>query len=559
MVRRFFQVLNQEIRGLHEAAYLLGFFALLSQILALLRDRLLAGAFGAGQTLDVYYAAFRLPDLIFVGIASMVSIYVLIPFLSERAHSREAEQKFINAIFTVFSAAILLVGLLAFFLTPVLLRHFFPGLVVDGLLSEVVLLTRILLLQPILLGFSNLLGSITQTRQRFLIYAVSPLLYNLGIIFGILALYPAWGIAGLGWGVLVGAFLHLLIQFPFILEERLLPRPTRTIDWKTVGAVVKLSLPRTLALSAHQIALLFVVGLASVIASGAIAVFQLAYNLQAVPLAIVGVSYSVAAFPTLARLFTSGDRPQFLAHVANAARHILFWSLPIMALFIVLRAQIVRVILGVGAFGWQETRLTAAALALFAISLAAQNLNLLFVRAYYASGNTKKPLVVNLITAILVIVFSFGLVVLFESVPAFRVFMETLLRVTGIPGTAVLMLPLGYSLALIINAILLWILFQRDFSRFFKEVAPTFIQSAVAAFIMGAVSYLGLDILDDVFNLDTFWGILLQGFLAGLAGILAGIAFLLVLKNSELTEVVRALRRKFWKTPALAPEVEKLE
>jgi len=559
MVRRFFEVLHKEIRGLHEAAYLLGFFALLSQVLALLRDRLLAGAFGAGQTLDIYYAAFRIPDLIFVGVASVVSIYVLIPFLSERVGNPEAERRFVDTIFSAFFVVISFVSLLAFALAPVLIAWFFPGFVLQGIVDEAVLLTRILLLQPILLGISNLLGSITQTRQRFLIYAVSPLLYNIGIIFGILALYPPLGLMGLGLGVLLGALLHLMVQLPFIIEERLAPRPRFSIDWGMVMSVVRLSLPRTLALSAHQVALLFVVGLASVLATGAIAVFQFAYNLQAVPLAIVGVSYSVAAFPTLARLFTAGDRTAFLEHVVTAARHILFWSLPIMALFIVLRAQIVRVILGVGAFGWEETRLTAAALALFAISLAAQNLSLLFVRGYYASGNTRKPLIVNLITAALVVVFSFALVVLFQSAPAFRESMEALLRVSGIPGTEVLMLPLGYSLALIVNAVLLWILFQRDFRRFFMEVAPTLFQSAAAALLMGVVSYLGLDLLDDVFNLNTFWGILLQGLLSGLAGILSGIAFLTIVGNAELTEAARALRRKFWKTPALAPETEKLD
>lgn len=558
-MRRFFQVLHSEIRGLHEAAYLLGLFALLSQLLGLVRDRLLAGSFGAGDTLDVYYAAFKFPDLVFVGIASVVSIYVLIPFLSERAGSREAERRFVDDIFTVFFVVIATVSVVLFFAASHLCELFFPGLAARGLIDEVVLLTRILLLQPILLGLSNLLGSIIQTRQRFLIYAVSPLLYNIGIIMGILVFYPRFGLVGLGAGVLLGAFLHLLIQLPFILEERLFPRPSFSIDWKTVGKVISLSLPRALALSAHHVALLFVVGLASVIATGAISLFQLAYNLQAVPLSIIGVSYSVAAFPTLARLFSDGRRTQFLEQMVTATRHILFWSLPIMALFFVLRAQVVRVILGVGAFGWTETRLVAAALALFAVSLAAQNLSFLFVRGYYATGHTKKPLYINLFTALLVVVFSFGLVALFETSVLFREMMEALLRVSDIPGTVMLMLPLGYSLALIINAALLWIFFQRDFSHSFITVGATFMKSAIAAVVVGAISYLGLRLLDDVFNLDTFWGILLQGLLSGLAGIIVGIVVLSILKSEELPEAMGALRRKFWKTPALAPEAERLE
>jgi putative peptidoglycan lipid II flippase len=559
MVRRLFETLHREVRGLHEAAYLLGFFALCSQLLALVRDRLLAGTFGAGSELDLYYAAFRYPDLIFVGIASMVSIYVLIPFLSERAEDRGAERAFLNSVFTVFSLAIVSVSVLAYVFTPRLLTLSFPGLMSGTHGETLTLMTRLLLLQPILLGLSNLLGSITQSRERFRLYAVSPLLYNAGIMGGILFLYPLYGLPGLSLGVVFGALLHLAIQFPFVAGEGLLPRVTTKIDFRSVRRVVLLSLPRTLALSAHQLALLVIAGFASLLTPGSIAVLNLAYNLQAVPLTIVGVSYSVAAFPTLARFFSGGKHQEFLEQVIAATRHILFWSLPALALIIVLRAQIVRVILGAGAFGWTETRLTAAALALFAISLAAQSLSLLFVRGYYASGNTKKPLFVNLLSAMLVVVLALFLTSLFTHTPAFRDTVEALLRVSDIPGTEVLMLPFAYSLAALLNAGLLWFLFQRDFSSFFSRVGRTFRHSALAALLMGGVAYFMLDVLDEVFNLDTFWGILLQGLGAGLTALFSGVMLLSLLKSEELAEAMRALRHKFWKTPVIQPEAEQIE
>src|SRR3972149_427019 len=110
--------------------------------------------------------------------------------------------------------------------------------------------------------------------------------------------------------------------------------------------------------------------------------------MQSVPLAIVGVSYSTALFPTISRLFSEGNRQKFVSEMIIAARHIVFWSIPITVLFIILRAQIVRTILGAGEFSWSNTRLAAAALAIFSISVLAQSLSLLFVRAYYASGRT---------------------------------------------------------------------------------------------------------------------------------------------------------------------------
>lgn len=559
MVRRLFETLHREVRGLHEAAYLLGFFAILSQILGLIRDRLLAGEFGAGVELDVYYAAFRFPDLIFVGIASVVSIYVLIPFLSERTDDPREMRRFIDSVFTAFSLAMVVVSVIVYFLAPKLLEISFPGLMGGRSGELLVTMTRILLLQPILLGLSNLLGSITQTRERFRLYAISPLLYNVGIIIGIIALYPTFGLPGLVIGVVLGALLHMAVQLPYVLSVGLLPRPTQSIDWTLIRKVVFLSLPRTLALSAQQIALLIIAGFASLMAPGSIAVLNLAYNLQAVPLSIVGVSYSVAAFPTLARFFSGGHHKEFLEQVVAAARHIIFWSIPAIALIVVLRAQMVRVVLGAGEFGWTETRLTAAALALFAISLTAQSLSLLFVRGYYAAGNTRKPLIINIISAGLTVVFSIAFLYWFSASATFVYTVESLLRVVGIKGTEVLMLPLGYTLASIINVILLWVVFQRDFNRFFSRIAGTLLESLAAAVTMGTVAYFMLDVLDDVFNLDTFWGIFLQGFLSGLSAIFAGVALLASLKSEELREAVTAIRHKFWRTPAIAPEVERLE
>jgi len=228
MVRRILQLIHSEIRGLHEAAYLLGLFALFSQILALVRDRLLAHFFGAGTTLDIYYASFRIPDIIFVSIASIVSIYVLIPFLAEKgALSKSAEKRFIDNVFSAFSLSIIGISLVVFLFVPQLTKFLFPGLFETPLYNDLIVITRILLLQPIFLGFSNLLGSIVQTRGRFMLYAISPLLYNVGIIIGIFFLYPFFGMAGLAMGVVLGALLHFGVQLPYIVKSGFLPKPIR--------------------------------------------------------------------------------------------------------------------------------------------------------------------------------------------------------------------------------------------------------------------------------------------------------------------------------------------
>ncbi len=551
---RLWKILNGEMRGLHEAAYLLGFFALASQVLALLRDRLFAGAFGAGATLDAYFAAFRIPDLILISAASLVSASILIPFLVEKERDgKKEERQFIDALFSAFFLGIAALAAIAYIFAPRIVPLFFPGFS-DGLSSDTILLTRIMLLQPILLGISNLFGSILQARGRFFVYAVSPLLYNFGIIFGVVLLYPTIGIAGLAWGVVFGAALHMLVQAPAVLSVGLLPRLTSSFPWSELKRVAILSLPRTASLGALNLASLVLLSIASSIGAGSIAIFSFAWNVQSVPLAIVGVSYSLAAFPTLVRLFAKKAANEFIAGVATAFRSIVFWSLPAAALFIVLRAQIVRVILGAGEFSWTDTRLTAAALAIFAVSLAAQSLSLLFLRAHYASGCTARPLIASAIAAAATVLFGFALAIAFARYQQFQFFMESLLRVPNVAGSKVLALPLAYSLGAFLHLALLWLFFAQNVRGLWRRVSRSVFENFAGAVLAGAAAYGGLNFFDNFFNLEKTAGIFLQGFLAGLLGIAVWVLALYLLKSRDLAEAWATLHRKVWRQKAISPD-----
>jgi putative peptidoglycan lipid II flippase len=559
MVKKFLHFFNKEIAGLHEAAYLLAFFAFLSQILALVRDKLLAHTFGASHTLDLYYAAFRIPDLVFVSIASVVSASVLVPFFMERMNDDpEKGKKFVNNVFSAFFFCVIAAGIVVFFLAPTLLRVLLPGFADDPSFPELISATRILLLSPVFLGISNFLSSITQMHRRFLVYALSPLVYNLGIIVGIVFLYPLMGLVGLLWGVVVGSFLHMAIQIPFIIHKGLFPRLSWNIHWASIKKVVLVSLPRTLTLSSNQLASFFLVALASLMSGGSISVFNLAFNLQSVPLTIVGVSYSSAIFPTLSKFFVRGERNEFLAKMVESARHIIFWSVPITVLFVILRAQIVRTIYGSGLFSWADTRLTAAALALFIISVVGQSLILLFVRAYYAEGRTTKPLIINIISSLCIALLGYVLTKAFFAFPVFRFFLEDLLKVSGQTGTSVLILPLAYSLGVFLNTYFHWHMFERDYPGFTRPVFATLFHSFSASVIMGYITFISLRFFNLFFTLDKAWGVFMQGFCAGIVGIIAGIIILYLLKNKELQEVWAALHQKIWKAKVVLPEQETL-
>jgi putative peptidoglycan lipid II flippase len=559
MGKKIFAFLNREVKGLHEAAYLLAVFALLSQVLGLVRDRLFAHNFGASEILDIYYAAFRIPDLIFVSVASIVSISVLIPFLIDRLTTEKDQAKeFLSNVFSIFLVFIVFVSAVVFFLIPYLVPFLFPGLNSEGARESLIGLSRILLLSPILLGLSNLFASVTQIYKRFFIYAISPILYNVGIIIGIIFLYPVFGLAGLGIGVVLGALLHLLVQIPAIAQEGFMPRFGLRFNFSEVKKVAALSLPRTLTLSASQIVLLFLISRASLMAEGSIAVFNFSFNLQSVPLAIIGVSYSVAAFPTLARLFSEGERGKFARQISSAARHILFWSFPAITLFIVLRAQIVRTILGSGEFTWSDTRLTAAALALFAFSIVSQALVLLFVRGYYAAGRTARPLIINVSTSLFIIVLSYGLTHLFSTSLFFQYFMESLLRIEGLPGSAVIMLPLAYSIGMIMNSLILWYYFDRDFQEFSFSIKKAFTHAFSSAVFMGVVAYHFLILFGRLLDITTFKGIFLQGLFSGVIGIISGVLLLRLLGNEEIEEISKSVRKKFWKSRVISADKESL-
>jgi len=192
MVNKVLNILSREFSGLHQAAFLLGTFALLSQVLALVRDRIFAHSFGASATLDVYYAAFRIPDLLFAGVASLVSVTVLIPFLVKKIEgNRNDAKKFLSDIFTSFLSFIAIISVILFFAIPWLSSILFPGFS-SAQQSSLVALTRILLFSPIILGLSNLFGSVTQTFRKFFIRFKSGVLQHWNYFWCTVSLSYIW-------------------------------------------------------------------------------------------------------------------------------------------------------------------------------------------------------------------------------------------------------------------------------------------------------------------------------------------------------------------------------
>ncbi|HRH55661.1 MAG TPA: lipid II flippase MurJ [Candidatus Paceibacterota bacterium] len=540
MVRKILSSLTAPVRGLHQAAYVLAGLTLASQALALLRDRLFAHSFGAGDILDLYYAAFKIPDLVFALVASLVSAYVLIPRIA--GGKREESKALISQTATfLFVAGGLLCGVLAIFARP-LLFMLFPDAIASPNAEEFVLLARVLLIQPIILGLSGIATSVTQVKRRFVLFALSPVLYNIGIIVGTVFLYPHFGLLGIGMGVVGGAFAHLLIHIPVLIHEKLFPRLV-ILSPRALWEVIRDSVPRSLALAVGSLTALVLTILAAQTGEGSIAVLSLALNLQAVPLSLIAASYATAAFPVLAESMEAKRYDAFKITLSAAARHIIFWSAILSVLVLVLRAHVVRIVLGSGAFDWDATRITAAILALLVVGLMAQGLVLLASRAFYAAQKSWNPLLIQIGGLVVSVGSAVGLLALATAFPDVRYFIEALLRVEDVPGTDILLIATGAMLGHLSMGVFALITLHRVAPGVSASLVRPMFEGLAAAILGGTATYGVLSFLGNLAPLTTLAYVFTEAALAGMVGLAVSAAVLALLANKEFKDLTDSLRK----------------
>lgn len=539
--------LNNEISSIHAAAFLLGAAGLLSRILGVARDRLLAAHFGAGRELDIYYTAFQIPDfmsvLFFLGAGSAA----ILPIFQEyAAKNRASAKRLISEISSLFFVGVASISFIVFIFAPFFMDYIAPGFSQSEKESATVL-TRIMLFSPILLGFSSIFSAVIQSFKRFFVYALAPVFYNLGIIIGIAAFVPFWGASGLAFGVLLGALLHVGIQFAAVWQLGFLPYPARF--WtRGVREIVRIAFPRALSIGLSHITLLVLVAIGSTLFEGSISVFNLAQNLYYVPVGVFGISYATAIFPRMSRAYIEKDAGEFFRELFTGIRTILFWVLPSAVLFIVLRAHIVRVTLGSGEFSWDDTRLTAASLAIFASAMGAGSLISLFLRGFYALEHTWSPFFINMGASLFSVLSAFYFIAILSSPSGVGDMLRDILRITGLPGGEVTGLALGFALGLIINAFFLYFSLTRKAGCVFGMCLSfpywAVIKIGIASLLGGGAAYAVRLSFSETFPLITFTQVLAHGVLAGLAGILVYFAALFALKSEDVFALWASMEKK---------------
>jgi putative peptidoglycan lipid II flippase len=507
------------------AAALVALSTLLSRLLGLVRDRLFAATFGAGPVLDAYFAAYRIPDLLFnlliLGTLSAAFLPVFTAYLSRGEKGRTEALETAHSLFTLTVIICSGLAVILFLLLPIALPILAPGFDPERA-RLAVQLSRIMLLQPILLGASSILGGMLTSVGRFFAYATAPVLYNIGIIAGVTLFLPQFGISGLAWGVVLGALLHLLVQVPGALRLGFRFRPVLTFRHEGIFRIGRLMVPRLIGLVVGQVGSLIVTIIGSTLVTGSIAVFSFAENLQAVPIGIVGISFAVAAFPQLSAAAARSAAKSFLETLIRSIRLILFLILPLSVAMLLLRAQIVRVVLGTGAFDWEDTVLTLNVLGILVLAVFAQSVTPLLARAFFALQDTRTPMAAGIGAIATNIV---GAVILG--------------RLYGVEGLAV-----AYAVASGVHFFtLLTLLHVRLGGLRDRELLSAVFRTGVAALAAGAAIQLLKAPIAAAVDMRMFWGVFIQLLGTSLGGLVVFILIGRLLKIEEIGILAEAMRR----------------
>ena len=533
----FKSLLNLKQKTITGAVGILAVSVLLSRFLGIIRDRLLAGNFGTSIDLDIYFAAFKIPDLIYSIIFAGGIVVSLLPLFSD-VYNKDKEKSwdFINNILNFFLISFVLIGILFFIFTPEIISSMVSGFDQNSI-NKTIDLTRLIFFSVLFFGLSSIFSTILNYFNRFVSYSLAPILYNVGIILGITLLAPQWGIMGVGLGVVFGSFLHLLIQIPTAIKCGYKYRFVLNIKDPGIKDFFTLILPRIIASSSAQINFIVITFIASGIGIGAISVFNLSNNLRYLPIGIIGVSFATASFPLLSKLWTEGKENEFCKSFVKVFNEVLYVSFPIGILIFILREEIIDIILKTGSFTSSDAQITSAALGLFFISTFAQTLVPIILRGFFSLKDTVTPTVIAIFFVILNLYLSLFFVSLFAGENFLTEIMRNLMGIDGLTNFSVLGLVLAFNIGLLFEFILLFYFFKRKFKNWnIKEIYISFIKIFSCSLLMGISAYYLLPIFRNIFNSS-----LIDFTLVTLVSLLIYVILTIALKMPEIKAVKRLI------------------
>jgi len=390
-------------RLLCNVVLVMAFFGL-SALTGVVRNMLIAQRFGLAAELDAYYAAFKLPDLLFAviggGALSTVFIPVFVSFLSGGHEGRPQEPDLAGAwqlASDVTNLVVLATGgasIVAAAFAPSLVHHFIaPGFNADDR-ELTVQLMRILLISVPIFAVSSVQTSVLHAFQHFFSPALAPVLYTLGVIFGAIWLAPRWGVHGLAVGAVIGAVFHLVVKLPWLLRVGLRWQPTARLGNPAVHRILLLMGPRVLDIGAFHLTFLVIANLASRLGPGSVSALEWGWDAMQLPETVIGTAFGLVALPTLADLATRGDHQAMRSTLGAMLRMALTLSLPAACGLVMLGRPLLQLLYQRGAFDEAATQAVYAALVCFAFGLAAHVSLELVARTFFALQDTITPLLI---------------------------------------------------------------------------------------------------------------------------------------------------------------------
>lgn len=522
LLKKSTSILFSQQTSIMSAATLIGALSVCSAVLGILHKRILVSVF-AGESrplLDAFFAAFRVPDFLFQLLVVGVLSATFIPVYTRLLHEEEARHRFVQTLMTILATAYMVVALIAG-LAAVPLIQIFTGkeFGTDQVLLAANLM-RVMLAAQLFFLLSNFLSGILQSNRSFLLPALSPILYNVGIIIGTVFLSPWFGIYGPTIGVLIGALIHFAIQLPLAIRFGF--RFRFRLAWQDVHVreVFRLMLPRGATQTTNALEDFAGVYVATSFGNTLLTSITFAQSLIAAPIRFFGVSIAQAALPFLSSEAREHDISGFVKLLIKTLHQIAFFMYAVAALLLVLRIPIVRLAFGAKEFPWKETVLLGQLVALYALAVGAVAMIHVLLRAFYALKETKTPFFVALI--------AMGVNILTMWVGAM------------IFGFGVHAIPLGFTVASLVELVLLLVtLFVRLRTFYWHEFFIPQLKIMLAAACMGGTLYMAMKFLDRlVFDTTRVLGLLALTGTASLAGAIVYIGFCALLSVEQLSILV---------------------
>ncbi|MBL8100402.1 MAG: murein biosynthesis integral membrane protein MurJ [Anaerolineales bacterium] len=524
---------NQQIA---RAAGTVMFAILLGQITGLIRGVLVAQTFGASPQLDSFFAANRVSETLFLLVAGGALGSAFIPTFTGLLAKDEKDSawRLASSIANALTLILILLALLIGFFAPQIVRFALaPGLATDPqLFSLTVTLLRIQLISAVLFGLGGLIVGILNAHQIFLIPALTPALYQLGIIFGVLFLAPSMGVYGLAWGVVIGAVFYLVIQLPSLLKILLNFRrqtadrrpPSFYFDFKDSNfkQVILLMGPRLLGVAIVQLNFWVNTWLASQMQSGSVTGLYYGFSLMLMAQAVIAQSVAIAAMPTFSAQHALGQQDEMRSSLASSLRGIILLALPASVGLILLREPIISLLYQRGEFDSNSVQLVSWALLWYAAGLVGHSIMEVLTRAFYAQHDTKTPVIIGVIAMGLNVIFSITFSKLFTSIG---------------------WLPLGglafaNSLATAIEATVLFIVMRKrlngiEGNHILRGATPAFIAASGMAFALFGLLTFGENL--------SIWILVPAGVLIGGA---VYFIVLFILRVPELSYIINGIKRR---------------